>query len=78
MAKQLIDSCLSCQVTSTAPRPEPLIMSDLPPGPWHTIHIDFCGPFPGGYYLLVVIDAFSHFTEVKIITSTSAEITIPK
>ena len=50
MANQLIDLCLSCQVTSTDPRPEPLIMSDLPPGPWHTVHIDFCGPFPGVYY----------------------------
>ena len=77
MAKQFIHSCLSCQVTSTAPRPEPLIMSDLPPWPWHTVHIDFCGPFPGGYYLLLMIDAFTRFPEVDIITSMSAEITMP-
>ena len=78
MAKQLTDSCLSRQATNNATHPEPLIMSELPPEPWHTLHIDFCGPFPGSYYLLVVVDAFTHFPEVDIITSTSAEITIPK
>ena len=78
MAKQLTDSCLSCQATNNATHPEPLIMSELPPEPWHTLHIDFCGPFPGSYYLLVVVDAFTRFLEVEIITSTSAEITIPK
>jgi len=78
MAKQLTDSCLSCQATNGATHPEPLIMSELPPEPWHTLHIDFCGPFPGSYYLLVVVDAFTRFPEVEIITSTSAEITIPK
>ena len=78
MAKQLTDSCLSCQATNNATHPEPLIMSELPPEPWHTLHIDFCGPFPGSYYLLVVVDAFTRFPEDEIITSTSAEITIPK
>ena len=27
----------------------------------HTLHIDFCGPFPTRKYLLVVIDAYSRF-----------------
>ena len=50
----------------------------LPPKPWHTVHIDFCGPFPTGEYTLVVIDAYSRFPEVDIVTSTSAMSTIPK
>ena len=52
-------------------------MSELPPEPWHTLYIDFWGLFPGSYYLLVVVDAFTRFPEVEIITSTSTEITIP-
>ena len=78
MAKLLTDSCLSCQATNNATHPEPLIMSELLPEPWHTLHIEFCGPIPGSYYLLAVVDAFTRFPEVEIITSTSAEITIPK
>ena len=53
-------------------------MSSLPQGPWDTIHIDFCGPFPTGEHVLVVIDAYSKFPEVEIIHSTSAQATIPK
>ena len=53
-------------------------MSPLPPDPWHTVHMDFCGPFPTGEYLFVVIDAYSRFPEVEIVRSTSASSIIPK
>ena len=44
----MIKNCLACQANTPANRPDPLKMSPLPPEPWHTIHIDFCGPFPTG------------------------------
>ena len=40
--------------------------------------MDFFGPFPSGDYLLVVIDEYSHFPEVKIVKSTSAKSIIPR
>ena len=46
--------------------------------PWHTLHMDFCGPFTSGEYLFVVIDAYSRFPEVDIVRSTSASAIIPK
>ena len=58
--------------------PEPLRMISLPPRPWHAVNIEFCSPFPGGAYLLVVIDAYSRFPEVEIVSSTSAQSTILK
>ena len=78
LAKRTIETCLACQANSTGNRPDPLQMLPLPPAPWHTLHIDFCGPFPTGEYLLVVIDAYSRFPEVDIIRSTSATAIIPK
>ncbi|KAK3720930.1 hypothetical protein QZH41_014537, partial [Actinostola sp. cb2023] len=36
------------------------------------------GPFPSGDYLLVVLDEYSRFPEVEIVTSTSARAVIPK
>ena len=53
-------------------------MSSLLVKPWHTLHHDFCGPFPHGEYLLVVIDAYSRFPEVDINQSTSTTAVISK
>ena len=76
--KQKIDKCIACQANSSGSHPDPLQMSPLPPEPWHTVHMDFCGPFPTGEYLFVVIDAYSRFPEVDIVHSTSASAIIPK
>ena len=78
MVEEMIAKCIPCQATGPPNRPEPLQMNVLPPSPWHTVHIDFCGPFPTGEYLLVVIDAYSRFPEVDIVSSTSAKVTVPK
>jgi len=77
-AKQLIGSCIPCQANGPQNKPDPLQMSPLPPEPWHTVHMDFCGPFPTGEYLFVVIDAYSRYPEVEIVHSTSAKSTIAK
>ena len=74
----LLSSCIACQANGPNTKPDPLTMSSLPPEPWHTVHIDFCGPFPSGEYLLVVIDAYSRFPEVDIVHSTKATSTISK
>ena len=78
IAKMMIEKCLPCQANSKANTPEPLQMSKLPTRPWDVVHIDFCGPFPTGELILVVIDAYSQFPDVEIIHSTSARATIPK
>ena len=78
LAKQTVDNCILCQANGPNSHPEPLHMLTLPPELWHTVNIDFCGPFPRGTYLLVVIDAYSCFPEVEIVSSTSANSTIPK
>ena len=76
--KQKLDKCIACQANSSGNHPDPLQMSPLPPEPWHTVHMDFCGPFPTGEYLFVIIDAYSRFPEVDIVHSTSASAIIPR
>ena len=76
--KRVVETCIACQANGPRSQPEPLHMSLLPPAPWHTVHMDFCGPFPTGEYLFVVIDAYSRFPEVDIVHSTSASTIIPK
>ena len=43
-----------------------------------TLERSFAGPFPSGDYIMVVIDEFSRFPEVELLTSTSAKAVIPK
>ena len=57
---------------------EPLQMTNLPNGPWQNVSVDFCGPFPSGDYLLVVIDDHSRYPEVEILKTTSSKTTIPR
>jgi transposase InsO family protein len=80
MVEDRVKQCLPCQATtaSNAEGPEPLKMTSLPSGPWKEVAVDFAGPFPTGEYLLVVVDEYSRFPEVEVITSTSAKATIPK
>ena len=40
--------------------------------------MDFCGPFPSGDYLMVIIDEYSRYPEVEILKSTSSKTVIPK
>ncbi|CAH8542619.1 unnamed protein product [Schistosoma intercalatum] len=43
---------------------------------WQRIHADYCGPFLGKYYALVVIDSFSKWPEVFFTTSPNSDFTI--
>ena len=80
MVKEKVDSCLPCQAATNckAQRLEPLWVTPLPTAPWKEFAMDFLGPLPSGDYLMVVIDEYSRFPEVEIVTSTSARSTIPK
>ena len=74
----IVAECIPCQASGTAPKPEPLRMSELPTGPWLEVCADFFGPLPTGVYILVVIDEYSKYPEIDIIHSTSATAVIPK
>ena len=44
--------------------------------PWQRLHMDYCGPFFGSYYALVVIDAYSKWPEVFLTHSASSDFTM--
>ena len=52
--------------------PEPISSTQLPDGPWQELATDLMGPLPSGDSLLVVVDYFSRFYEVRILHSTTA------
>ncbi|XP_022799773.1 uncharacterized protein K02A2.6-like [Stylophora pistillata] len=72
--EQLVGECETCQIThSKAP-----LTSDnpwmWPHRPWQRVHVDYCGPFLGGFFL-VVVDAKSKWLEVIPMSSTTAQAT---
>ena len=54
----------------------PLQMTETPSKPWENVAADFCGPYPSGELILVVIDERTRYPEVEIVNNTSAESTI--
>ena len=79
LAERRVRSCLACQATTSTPiTPEPIISTPIPAVPWKTLSADFLGPLPTGELLLVVMDDFSRFPEVEIVSSTASTTVIPK
>lgn len=71
--EEVVRSCIPCQASYTGLSPrEPLCPTPLPPAPWTNIAIDFAGPFPSGEYAMVIIDEYSRFPEVEIVSTISA------
>ena len=59
MVEKVVKGFLLCQAANHDPKPvcEPLHISPtLPLGLWQELSMDFCSPFQGGNYLLVVTD----------------------
>ena len=73
-AENYVKHCHACQSLSHGDPPPPLQQTDRPQKPWSKLHMDFCGPYPTGETLLVVIDAYSKFPEVEILKTTTAKV----
>ena len=66
-----VESCLPCNASSPHNPPVPLQPNLLPDRAWQKLHCDFKGPIANKYYLHVIIDQYSKYPEVDILTSTS-------
>ena len=78
LVKEEIDQCIPCQATRPPNPPEPLCSVAVPDQPWQEVNIDVKGPLPSVQYLLVIIDSYSWYPEVEIVSSTAAQKVIPK
>ena len=70
--------CRSCQSTQKAPAVAPLHPWEFPSKPWSRLHIDYAGPFMGGYMFLIVVDAYSKWMEVYPMRTATSQATIEK
>ncbi|BES88660.1 Hypothetical protein NTJ_01466 [Nesidiocoris tenuis] len=70
-----VQSCRECQMTRPEMSEVPLFSWSVPQKPWSRIHVDYCGPFQGKNWL-IIIDATSKWMEVFPMERTSTTKTI--
>ena len=78
LAEREVKSCLPCQAPTLVTTRAALVMSELSSKPWKRVAIDFCGPFSTGEPALVVVDEYSRYPGLEIVTSTSMSAVRPK
>ena len=78
MVEEKVKSCIPCQASNPQSDREPIIPTPLPVKPWHSLAIDFAGPFPSGDMVMVVIDEYSRYPEVEVISSVSSNTVLPR
>ena len=67
---------INCEKCKKKPRTHPTWKPwPITYSPMQRIHANFCGPFIGKFYALVVQDSFSKFPEVFLTTSASSDFT---
>nr|XP_049707012.1 uncharacterized protein K02A2.6-like [Helicoverpa armigera] len=75
-AEAKVKSCRGCTLVSAGNPPLPLKRRQLPDQAWQDVAIDFLGPLPSGHYLLVIVDYYSRYKEIKVMKSiTTADTT---
>ncbi|XP_064483069.1 uncharacterized protein K02A2.6-like [Ornithodoros turicata] len=68
-------NCEGCLKNQNEPPKAPYHPWEIPNGPWKRVHLDFAGPFQDKMFL-VVVDAFSKWPEVIVMSSTTASHTV--
>ena len=63
-------TCLGCAAAESRNPPPPMVERKTPPGPWIHCSADFKGPIAGKYYFHVLIDNYSRWPEVEVVSST--------
>lgn len=69
-----VRSCTECARHATAPPKFSSHHWEYPSSPWERIHVDYAGPVAGAM-LLIIVDAYSKWVDLKITHSTTAEAT---
>lgn len=75
-AERLVKACRGCTLVSNPTPPHPMKRRTLPAEPWVDVAMDFLGPLPSHDYLLIVVDYYSRYKEIKIMRSITSLDTI--
>ena len=77
MVEEHVKACKLCLAATPGGNYQPLQPSTIPDRPWQHVATDFKGPVGTQFYFLPVIDEYSRFPVVEIVTTTAADKVIP-
>lgn len=78
MTEDIVRSCLSCPA-ATQPKPkEPHQLTKLAEMSWQKISLHSSGSYPSGEYCLIMVDDYSRYPVVELVSMTSAAAVIPR
>ena len=72
----LVKCCRGCTLVSNPTPPHPMKRRTLPAEPWVDVAMDFLGPLPSRDYLLILVDYYSRYKEIKIMRGITSLDTI--
>ena len=73
--ENIAQHCGQCEENARQPTRAPLRPWLFPQKPWSRVHGDYAGPTEGKM-ILAVVDAYSKWIEVKVVTSATTQVTI--
>lgn len=65
-------TCHGCKLVGLPTPPEPIRHTEFPSQPWIDLATDMIGPLPSREYILVMVDYYSRYLEVDILTSVTS------
>ncbi|XP_022815233.1 uncharacterized protein K02A2.6-like [Spodoptera litura] len=71
-AELRVKACKGCTLVGLPSHPVPMKRRDLPIAPWVDVAVDLLGPLPNNDYLLVLIDYYSRYKEIKFTRITTS------
>lgn len=74
--EKFVKCCQYCLRVSQPNRPPPMTRHKFPEGPWQCVALDLMSAEPIGVEILVVIDYYSRYHEIKFLKSTTSSIII--
>ena len=77
LVEETCKNCLPCLASTPKHTPEPLKMSKMPDKVMDEVSLDFSGPWPDGKYIMVLMEEYSRFPIVEILSSINAKTVIP-
>lgn len=75
-AERVVKGCRGCTLVSAPNPPHPMKRRSLPKEPWIDVAVDFLGPLPSRDYILILVDYYSRYKEIKVMRSITALDTI--
>lgn len=72
----MVQNCSSCQLVRDDPKKVPVHQWEPAVEPFQRVHIDFAGPFLNGMYFFILIDAYTKWPEVELVTKITSDVTI--